>query len=63
MFSELQPFARPELDELVNVRIDVLYPFYVGAEEMLRWCQGKVEKICKEEKTSCDGQVGRDAGC
>jgi hypothetical protein len=47
-YSQLQPFSRPELTELIGKRIDVLCSFDInirkGTKE-LRWCQGKVLEI------------------
>ena len=50
LFSELQPFYRPELSELKGRRIDVLVSFVLDKKEKkgikkkidLRWCQGEV---------------------
>ena len=53
MFSELQPFVRPELDDLMYKRIDVLCGVDVEneltkeKEKVLRWCQGEVKEIVK----------------
>ena len=48
MYSQLQPFSRPELTELIGKRIDVLCSFDIdirkGTKE-LRWCQGEVLEI------------------
>jgi hypothetical protein len=49
IFSVMQPLYCPELDELINKRIDVLYSFVLGSgEKVLRWCQGKVIKVLPE---------------
>jgi hypothetical protein len=49
IFSVMQPLYCPELDELINKRIDVLYSFVLGlGEKVLRWCQGKVIKVLPE---------------
>jgi hypothetical protein len=46
----MQPLYCPELDELMNKRIDVLYSFLLGSgEKVLRWCQGKVIKVLTEK--------------
>jgi hypothetical protein len=46
----MQPLYCPELDELMDKRIDVLYSFQFGSgEKALRWCQGKVIKILMEK--------------
>ena len=47
--SIMQPLYCPELDELINKRIDVLYSFQLDSgEKALHWCQGKVIKILTE---------------
>ena len=49
IFSVMQPLYCPELNELINKRIDVLYSFVLGSgEKVLRWCQGKVIKVLPE---------------
>ena len=47
IYSRMQPFYRPNLDELLERRIDVLTGFdIIGKNEQeLRWCQGKVIKV------------------
>jgi hypothetical protein len=50
IFSVMQPLYCPELDELINKRIDVLYSFQlVSGEKVLQWCQGKVIKVLTEK--------------
>jgi hypothetical protein len=50
IFSVMQPLYCPELDELMDKRIDVLYSFQLDSgEKVLRWCQGKVIKILTEK--------------
>ena len=50
ILSVLQPLYCPELDELMDKRIDVLYSFQLGSgEKALQWCQGKVIKILMEK--------------
>ena len=44
LYKEMQPFVRPELEELVEERIDVLYPSVVSIEDgnqktVTMWCQ------------------------
>jgi hypothetical protein len=43
----LQPFSRPDIDELVGNRIDVLYSVDLdgAGTKGLRWCQGEVVKV------------------
>jgi hypothetical protein len=48
----MQPLycPEPELDELMDKRIDVLYSFQLDSgEKAKRWCQGKVIKILTEK--------------
>ncbi len=46
----MQPLFCPELDELMDKRIDVLYSFQLGSgEKALWWCQGKLIKILTEK--------------
>ena len=41
IFSVMRPLYCPELDELMDKRIDVLYSFQLDlGEKALRWCQG-----------------------
>jgi hypothetical protein len=50
IFSVMQPLYCPELDELINKRIDVLYSFLMGSgEKVLQWCQGKLVKVLTEK--------------
>ena len=50
IFSVMQPLYCPELDELMDKRIDVLYSFQLDSgEKALQWCQGKVIKILTEK--------------
>lgn len=50
IFSVMQPLYCPELDELIDKRIDVLYSFVLGSgEKVLRWCQGKVIQVLPEK--------------
>ena len=50
IFSVMQPLYCPELDDLMNKRIDVLYSFQLDlGEQALQWCQGKVIKILTEK--------------
>jgi hypothetical protein len=55
MYSQLQPFSRPELTELIGKRIDVLCSFDIdirkGSKE-LRWCQGEVLEIVEGARES-----------
>jgi hypothetical protein len=54
IYSLMQPFYRPEIEELLNKRIDVLYAFYMGNDggQQLRWCQGTVIEVYKDSAKS-----------
>jgi hypothetical protein len=46
----MQPLYCPELNELINRRIDVVYSFQLDSgEKTLQWCQGKVIKLLMEK--------------
>jgi hypothetical protein len=47
MYSLLQPFSCPNVNELLGRRIDVLYTCTLPGEgeSVLRWCQGEVIKV------------------
>ena len=51
MYSQLQPWIRPELDNLLEHCIDVLSTFLVTVgvkqEDQERWCQGVVKLVLK----------------
>ncbi len=48
--SVMQSLYCPELDELVDKRIDVLDSFHLDSgEKALRWCQGKVIEVLREK--------------
>ena len=53
MYSQLQPFSRPELTELIGKQIDVLCSFDIdirkGMKE-LRWRQGEVLEIVESAR-------------
>ncbi len=53
MYSQLQPFSRLELAELIGKRIDVLCSFDIDIKKgttELRWCQGKVLEIVESAR-------------
>jgi hypothetical protein len=55
MHSQLQPFSRPELNDLVERRIDVLYAVELeDSTNDLRWCQGKVISVIDDKKVRVD---------
>jgi len=47
MYSLLQPFSRPYVNELLSQRIDVQYSCTLSGDggNLLRWCQGEVIEI------------------
>ena len=54
MYSQLQPWIRPELVNLLEQRIDDLSTFLVTVgdkqEEQERWCQGVVKSVLKDSR-------------
>ena len=52
MYSQLQPWIRPELVNLLEQRIDILSTFLVNVEDKQedqeRWCQGVVKSVLKD---------------
>ena len=54
IFTSMQPLVKPDLNELMKKRIDVLFPFDVDSdgrkETVLRWCQGVVIKVYENQK-------------
>ena len=53
MYSQLQPFIRPELTKLINKRIDFLCSFDIDIRKGtkgLRWCQGNVLEIVESAR-------------
>ena len=47
IYARMQPFYRPEVEDLVGRRIDVLYSLKVNGNDVLRWCQGEVLEVCE----------------
>lgn len=48
IYSRMQPFDRPEVETLLNRRIDYLCTFDEGTkDEQLCWCQGEVIEVDK----------------
>jgi hypothetical protein len=61
MHSQLQPFSRPELKDLVQRRIDVLYAVELeDSTNGLRWCQGKVISVIDDKKVRVDWDPAPD---
>ena len=55
MHSQLQPFSRPDLNDLIDRRIDVLYNVVLeDSTESLRWCQGKVISVIDDKNVEVD---------
>ena len=52
IYTRMQPFYRPDLEDLVGRRIDVLYSLKVGGNNVLRWCQGEVLEVCENVSTA-----------
>jgi hypothetical protein len=52
MYSLLQPFSRPNVNELLCQQIDVLYSCTLPGKggSVLRWCQGEVIKVNTERQ-------------
>ena len=50
MYLLLQPFSRPNVNELLGRRIDVLYSRTLpdNGGNAMRWCQGEVIEVYKE---------------
>ena len=42
LYQTMQPFVRPNLDELLEKRIDVNFVCNVDGKPVTRWCQGEV---------------------
>ena len=55
MHSQLQPFSRPDLNDLIDRRIDVLYEVELeDSTKDLRWCQGKVVSVIDDKHVQVD---------
>ena len=56
MYSQLQPWIRPELVNLMEQRIDVISMFLVivgdKQEDQQRWCQGVVKLVLNDSRKS-----------
>ena len=65
MYSNMQPWSKPELDELVGKRIDVLCTVELDSnEKVLKWCQGEVVKVVGENKVEVEWDPALDIeGC
>ena len=51
IYSWMQPFHRPEVEALLERRIDYLFVFDKGTlTEQLFWCQGEVTEVHKNQK-------------
>lgn len=55
MHSQLQPFSRPNLNDLIDKRIDVLYDVDLeDSKKGLRWCQGTVVSVIDDKNVQVD---------
>ena len=45
----MQPFERPELEDLLGRRIDANYEVIVGGDSELKWCQGEVIHVYEDK--------------
>ena len=58
VFSRMQPFYRPEICELQDKRIDVLFELNAKVKgknkKVKRWCQGKVVKVYEDRSKPRD---------
>ena len=61
MHSQLQPFSRPDLEELIGKRIDVLCSVEMDDKtNSLKWCQGKVLNVIAENKVEVEWDPAPD---
>jgi hypothetical protein len=55
MHSQLQPFSRQKLNDLIDKRIDVLYDVDLeDSKKGLRWCQGTVVSVIDDKNVQVD---------
>ena len=45
IYKRMQPFTKPELEDLLDRRIDVNFKLNVAGEPVLKWCQGEVIEV------------------
>ena len=50
LYSRMQPFERPNIEDLLERRIDVQYMCDVDGKPTLRWCQGEVVEVYDDRK-------------
>ena len=52
IYSRLQPVYCPDVEDLENHRVDMLYEFEMNDEEdsSLRWCQGEVISVYDDRR-------------
>ena len=61
MHSQLQPFSCPDLNDLIDRRIDVLYTVVLeDSTKSLRWCQGQVISVIDDENVQVDWDPAPD---
>jgi hypothetical protein len=61
MHSQLQPFSRPDIEDLIGKRIDVLCSVELddNAQALKCWCQGKVLSVIADNKVEVEWAVKR----
>jgi hypothetical protein len=61
MHSQLQPFSRPDVEDLIGKRIDVLCSVEMDDKtNALKWCQGKVLSVIAENKVEVEWDPAPD---
>ena len=50
LYARLQPFYRPNIEDLLNRRIDVQYICDVNGEPVKKWCQGEVIEVYENRR-------------
>jgi hypothetical protein len=65
MHSQLQPFSRPDIEDLIGKRIDVLCSVELDDNaQALKWCQGKVLSVIADNKVEVEWDPAPDIeGC
>ena len=61
MYSTMQAAFPPNLEQLKEKRIDVLFSLTVNKQPVLRWCQGKVTKVYPQDEKEDTVEVEWDA--
>ena len=65
MYSQLQPFSRPKVEDLIGTRIDVLWgDIFDDNNSVLKWCQGEVLRVIAGTKVEVKWDPAPDIeGC